>query len=366
MNVLYYFSIIFVFLDIMGYYVENVIFFKNVVTAMEMQLKPLKEILEDIYIYDEEVVKKIERLRDSEECILLVERGQSLGSVLPLLDEMLPDKKESKIFKFFSLMKPFYNGREFKTKEDYLQYLKHAYAFMLTPLEVPPGRIVSTFYPTYKKNWSPSSESALELLKKFYVEIKLINELTPRQWERVSIAKNPEAMITKLLYGTRFKPEFENLLRKIPWILSWDIYGSPGLDIIYRRAPGHEMPKKPFGVGESYLDNLAKSSLENQTYTVLNVGEENIKLTDKTQIKNQIEIEGSAHLDSFIGLSKIERDFVIHRRIIIWENPGLKRYQEVNLFKRLIYAKPPRFLCVIREQALPLEITFLERGVDYI
>ena len=89
-----------------------------------------------------------------------------------------------------------------------------------------------------------------------------------------------------------------------------------------------------------------------------------MRLKDKSQITDQIEAEGSATLDSFIGMSKIERDFVIHQRIIIWQNPGFERYQKSSFGKRLVYAKPHRFLCVIREEALPLEIQFLERKLD--
>ncbi|MEE9151557.1 MAG: hypothetical protein V3U20_06975 [Thermoplasmata archaeon] len=320
------------------------------------------DIFSDIYLYDSRVRDKIESLIASEECVQLVEKAEAQGNVLPLLDEVIRDKKSHPIPKFMSLLNPFYSWKEYRTKEDYLQYLKQAYGFMLSPLEIPPGRIVSIFFPHYGRTWSPSPESALELLKKFYVEVNLINDLTPLQWKKVASATNPEMMMAKMLYGTRFKPEFENLLKRIPWILSSDVYGSPGLDLIYRRAPGHEMPKKPFGVGESYLSNLVKASLTNQAYTLLPIGDEKVRLTDKIQITSQIEAEGTAQIDSFVGLSKIEHDFVIHRHIIIWQNPGYERYQKASFFDRLRFAKPSRFLCVIREKALPLEIPFLKRN----
>lgn len=334
---------------------------------MEKQLWRIEdEVFSDIYLYDKGIKERIEGLINSDECVQLVEKAEALGSVLPLLDEVIPEKKSRPIPKLMSFLNPFDNSKEYRTKEDYLQYLKLAYGFMLTPLEIPPGRIVNIFFPTYKRTWSPSPENAVELLKKFYVEVKLIKELTPLQWEKVVSATNSEAMITKLVYKTRFKPDFEDLLRRIPWILSSDIYGAPGLDIIYRRAPGHEMPKKPFGVGDGYLDNLAKASLANQAYTLLVIGDKNIKVTDKIQITSQIDAEGSAHLDSFIGLSKIERDFVIHRHIVIWQNPGYESYKKASFLYRLRYIKPSRFLCAIREQALPLEIPFLERNPDRI
>ena len=66
-------------------------------------------------------------------------------------------------------------------------------------------------------------------------------------------------------------------MKKIPWILSSDVYGSPGLDLIYRRAPGHEIAKKSFGVNHGFLRNLVRSSLNKQAYTLLLKGEERIK-----------------------------------------------------------------------------------------
>jgi hypothetical protein len=330
----------------------------------EQLIRIEEELFTDIYLYDGDVKDKIESLINSEEYVHLVEKAEELGSVFPLLDEVIPGRKSRPIPKLLSFLYPFDSRREYRTKEDYLQYLKQAYGFMMSPLEIPPGRIVSIFFPSLNRSWSPSPDSAVDLLKKFYVEVKLINELTPLQWKDITSSRNPEAMITKMLYGVRFKPEFENLLRRIPWVLSSDVYGSPGLDIVYRRAPGHEMPKKPFGVGESYLKNLVKASLANQTYSLITIGDENIKLTEKTQITSQIETDGRAHIDSFIGLSKIERDFVIHRHIIIWRNPGFERYEKASFFDRLRFAKPPPFLCAIKEEALPLEITFLKRNPD--
>jgi hypothetical protein len=327
---------------------------------------PKLELFSDIYVYDSRVKDKIQRLLESPECSELVDKARSMGCTLPLLDELLPDKKSPAIPKLLSMLYPFDNGKEYKTKEDYLQYLKQAYGFMMTPLEVPPGRIISIFFPNYLRTWEPSSESAVELLKKFYVEVSLINELSSSSWKRISSAANPEAAIAKQLYGAKFKPDFEDFLRKIPWIISPDVYGSPGLDIIYRRAPGHELPKKPFGVGSGFLDNLVKASLENQCHILLDVGSERTKLKDRRQITEKIESEGSATIDSFIGISKIERDFVIHQRIIIWKNPGLEKYKKASLLSRIKYAKPSSFLCVIREQALSLEIPYLERKHEKI
>lgn len=331
---------------------------------MEEQLKGTEDAFTDIYIYDKDAKERVQSLIESKECIDLVNKAKAMGSTLLLLDELIPDKKVRPFTRFRSAIKPFDDRSEYRTKEDYLQYLKYAYGFMMSPMEIPPGRILSLFFPGYRRSWSPSQDSAIELLKRFYAEVRLISELSPSQWEEVVKSTNPEGTISKLLYGTEFKPDFEEFLRRIPWIMSWDAYGTPGLDLMYRRAPGHEMPKKPFGVGDSFFNNLVRSSLSNQIHTVLVLEEERIKLTAKSQITDQIKAEGSATIDSFIGLSKIERDFVIHQRIIIWQNPGFKKYQRSSLFHRLRYAKPSRFLCLIREDALPLEIPFLERKFE--
>jgi hypothetical protein len=167
-------------------------------------------------------------------------------------------------------------------------------------------------------------------------------------------------IINRLIFKTEFKEDFEEFLRTIPWVKSHDAYGSPGLDLMYRRAPGSELTKKPFGVGDGYLKKLAQASLENRAHTLLWVDGEKMKLTNEDQITSQTANGGTARLDSFLGLSKVERDFVVHKHIIIWENPGIKKYLKAPFFKRLIYLKPHRYLCIIREEALPLEIAFLK------
>jgi len=167
-----------------------------------------------------------------------------------------------------------------------------------------------------------------------------------------------------MIFKTKFTSDFIKFLRNIPWIISDDVYGAPGLDIVYRRAPGHIISKKPFGVGEDFIKKLVASSSNNQTRTVLEEGEKRIRLTHMKQIIKKIESEGTAHLDSFMGISKIERDFVIHRHIAIWYNPGFRKFENVSILKKILYAKPPKFLCAIREEALPLEIPFVSRRSD--
>jgi hypothetical protein len=327
---------------------------------MQGQITPPKEdLFGDIYVYDKEVETKIESLISSSECKWLLKKAKQKGDAISLLDEVLPDSGITPIPKIISKLRPFYNRAEYQTKEDYLQYLKQVYGFLQTPMEVPPGPILSTFYPNLKRTWSPSKDIAQELLVRFYVEVKLISELTPRQWKKVVDSQNPEMKINELIFKTRFKPEFRDFLRKIPWVMSLDAYGAPGLDLIWRYAPGSELPKKPFGVGNGYLTKLVRSSRENRAHIVVWVDDEKKKLTHSNQIRAQIKSEGAAKLDSFLGISKVERDFVIHKHIIIWGNPGLRRYKKASLYKRVIYLKPHPYLCIIREEALPLEIPFI-------
>lgn len=329
---------------------------------MDEQLDERQKVnADEIYVQDKGVEKRIEELVKSKECIQLIERAKSAGGVLQVLDDMLPDLRPHSLSKFLSHLHPFYQRAEYRTREDYLQYLKQAYGFMLTPLEVPPGKMVGLFFPHYKKNWSPSRDSAQELLKKFYVEIELISDLSPSEWEEVASASNPEAVLVRLLYKMKFTSDFEDFLRRIPWIVAEDVYSAPGLDLIYRRAPGHVMPKKPFGVGENFIKKLVQSSLNEQTYTVLASGQEKIALRKKTQIIDMIGSEGEVHMDSFIGVSKIERDFVIHQHIVIWNNPGFERFQKSTFLERLVFARPPEFLAAIREEAIPLEIPFIKK-----
>jgi hypothetical protein len=320
------------------------------------------ELFGDIYEYDKEVENRIQELVDSDECVKLLKKAQSTKSTLFLLDDVVSPRKTRFLPRLLSKVRPFYRREEYQTKEEYLQYLKYAYGFLLTPMEVPPSRTVGLFFPNHKKTWSPSEDSAQELLKKFYVEVALISELTSEQWNEVAGAHDPEAAINKMIFKTRFTSDFMEFLKKIPWIISDDVYGAPGLDIVYRRAPGHLISKKPFGVGEDFIKKLVKSSSNNQIHTVMEEGEEKIRLKHKKQIIKKIESEGTAHLDSFMGISKIERDFVIHQHIAIWNNPGFKKYENATIFQRILYAKPPRFLCAIREEALPLEIPFVSRN----
>lgn len=323
------------------------------------------ELFTDIYEYDTAVIDRISSLLQSHEHIRLMERAQTEGSVLSLLDEVIPARRRtSKRLK--SLMNPFYAREEYDSKEEYLQYLKQAYGFMMNPLEEPPGRILGLFFPHYSRHWSPSRDSAEQLLSKFFIEVNLIRELSKGQWRTIASSTNPEAALARTLYGARFRPEFSEFLRKIPWILSRDVYSSPALDLMYWTAPGQKLPRKPFGIDDGFLENLASVSRENKALVLITTGEDSLgnpertNLAEKQQITELIEKEGTATLDTFVGLSKIERDFVIHQHIVVWNNPGYARYRNASLFKRIRYLRPHRYLCVFREQAVPLEIAAFE------
>jgi hypothetical protein len=327
-----------------------------------------EKLFTDIYSYDKGIYKKVQLIIESSECQKLEKKAVELGFALSVLDDVIPDKKMPAVKRIKSFMNPFYTQSEYSTREEYLQYLKYAYGFMMSPLEEPPGRLLGFFFPKYRNSWSPSNDSAVELLKKFYVEVNLIRELSESEWTDIASSKNPEAKLAKTLYGAEFKPDFLKFIKKIPWILARDVYSSPGLDLMYWTAPGQKMPQKPFGIGDSFLTNLAKVSSESKAYVLLSAtqdstdAEERVRLKNENQILQLIEKEGTAHLDTFVGISKIERDFVIHQHIAIWNNPGYERYKKASIMKRIAYMKPPRYLCVFREQALPLEIAFIERS----
>jgi hypothetical protein len=329
---------------------------------VKKEINPLdEERFSDIYLIDPEIEGRIKEIIESPECQDILNRARESGSTLSLLSEIVPDKKVHPFKRMREKVRPFYEGREYQSKEDYLQYLKQVYGFLQTPMEVPPGRLISLFYPGMKKNWEPSDDVACELLSRFYVEATLISDLSEEQWDEIAISENPEFSLNKILFKTEFKEDFEEFLRTIPWIVSYDAYGSPGLDIIWRSAPGAELPKKPFAVGDRFVKKLVQRSQRKRAYTILWDDGERIPIKGKKQILAKIEEEGEAKLDTFVGLSKIEQDFVVHQHIVIWKNPGTVRYEEASRLLKLIYLRPSKYLCVIREEALPLEIPFLKR-----
>jgi hypothetical protein len=283
------------------------------------------------------------------------------GRSLELLDDVEPQdpvalsmfqriKRSLRLFKL---------DPEYGTKEHYMIYLKSVYRFMMIPLEDKPGLLSRIFYPSSSSEWKPSPEDSRELLKKFYLEAQLIKKLSKKDWKLVKDSKDPEVVLNKLLYGIDFKPEFDGFLKKIPWIISRDRYGAPALDLFYWRAPGTEMPQKPVAVDEEFLEKLVEGVKEHQAYARIEIDDEFVELKSKKQIMERLKEDERVLIDSYVGVSKIERDFVLHKRLILWSNPGYERYEKESKMGKLAGSKPLPYLALLQEKAQQLEIPFV-------
>jgi hypothetical protein len=329
------------------------------------------DIFTDMYIVDPKIENRIEAILNSPGLQKLVKQAEAEDNVASILDEILPDaalQEDISLFKrFTTALRPFYEQDEYNSKRSYLRYLRNVYGFMIHPFEEPPNRVLNIFYPDLKTSWEPSPEHSIELLKRFYLETKLIRSLTDKQWQHVYRSNNPESELVRILYGIRFNPKFNAFLKDIPWMLAEDHYGAPALDTVYWRAPGPELAKKPLGIDLELLAKLVEESVNGQAYRMIVIETDrddevkSKKLSNSTQIIDQIEKEGIARIDSYAGISKRENDFVIFQRMIIWPNPGFERYENATKFERLKMAKPPPYLGTIRERAIPLEIPFIDQ-----
>jgi hypothetical protein len=219
------------------------------------------------------------------------------------------------------------------------------------------------------------------LLKRFYLETKLIQALTNEQWHQIYNSDNPESALIQKLYGIKFNDKFQTFLQQLPWMMAEDYYGAPALDTVYWRAPGPELPKKPIAIEHDFLDRMVEDSKNNRILRlVVNENgssvkdgkqsippavsqEENItavKLTSREQILKMINEYGLVRIDSYLGLSKRENDFVVFQRIMIWPNPGFERFQKATKLDRLSMTSPSPYLGTIQERAIPLEIPFIK------
>jgi hypothetical protein len=248
---------------------------------------------------------------------------------------------------------------EYGSKKAYRTYLKSVYRFMLIPLEDRPGFLSRLFYAESSAAWEPSPEDARELLEKFYLETKMINKLTDKDWSKVKNSKDPEIVLNKLLYGIKFKPEFDGFLKKIPWIISRDRYGAPALDLVHWRAPGTDVPQKPVSVDDTFIDRLVEGVSEHEAYARIEVGDEFVDLKSRSQIMAQLKEDERVMIDSYVGVSKIERDFVLHKRLILWRNPGHERYEKESRAGKMNKVKPKPYLVLLQEKAQQLEIPFI-------
>jgi hypothetical protein len=343
------------------------------------------DIFTEMYVIDKKVEDRIESILNEPDLKELVKKAKIEDNVSAMLDEILPDddlKENLSLFqRFTTALKPFYDNDDYNSKISYLRYLRGVYGFMIHPFEEPPNRVLNLFYPNLKKNWEPSLEYSIGLLKRFYLETRLIQGLTDKQWHHIYNSDNPESALVQKLYGIKFNNKFHTFLQQLPWMMAEDYYGAPALDTVYWRAPGPELPKKPLAIEDDFLDKLVEDSKNNRIFRLVvdeNESSENagkqailpevsvednvtaVKLTSTSQILKIIDEYGLARIDSYLGLSKRENDFVVFQRIMIWPNPGFERYQQATKLERLSMTVPSPYLGTIQERVIPLEIPFIK------
>lgn len=268
----------------------------------------------------------------------LLERVRSSDWISPFLNEIYPNSlKLSK--KFLDMVRhPFYHREEYKTKDTYLAYLKTIYDFHITTFD--DGNL-------YNK------KIAEDILTEFYLEVKLIESITEKQWEKIRTAKNPEFEISKIIYGIKFESKFKEFLEKIPWRIAKDVYTAPMFDGAHFHLVGTELPKKkPIRANEKFLEILIKE----ESYKEIILDTKNaLKLENKDQIIDEIKEKGQAIINLYQGISKYEGDFLIQQQLRIYPNT---KYND-KLITRFFERQKP-YLFTITERILPLEIQFLE------
>jgi hypothetical protein len=318
-------------------------------------------VFSDMYLRDVNLEKRIQGIAESKQLRKLQVEAQKRGRSLELLDEVVPeDPTPLPLFKrFVATFKVFKTTPEYGSKEAYLGYLKSAYRFMMQPLEDPPGIFYRIFYQARYDAWAPSSDEARELLEKFYIETQLIRNLSDEDWRRVRAADDPEVVLNKLLYGIKFKPEFENFLHNIPWLVSHDRYGAPALDLVRWNPPGTDVPQKPIGVDDEFIDELVEGVREQKSYARIEVDDKFVELRNKKQILRQLKKDERVLIDSYVGVSKLERDFVLHKRLILWRNVGYETWKKDREKGKAAGARPQPYLVMLQERAQHLEIPFV-------
>lgn len=329
--------------------------------ADKFELIDTEGVFSDMYLRDDSIRFRMQEILDSAELKTLKEKARKHGRSIDFLDSVVSENPAPMPF-FQRLMRSvrvFRIDPEYSSKGAYLAYLKSVYRFMLVPLEERPGLLYRIFYAESAKAWKPSTEEALDLLEKFFLETKLIKRLSDKDWEKVKNAKDPEVVLNRLLYGIEFKPEFNKLLRSIPWIISHDRYGAPALDLMSWMPPGTEMPQKPIAVDDEFIDELVEGVEKHEAYAKIEIGDKFVDLKDRKQIMDQLKEEERVLVDSYVGVSKIERDFVLHKRLILWRNPGYERWEKESKMGKLKKSRPEPYLVLLQERAQHLEIPFL-------
>lgn len=314
-----------------------------------------------MYLIDPKVEERNKEILDTGEIKTLMKKVNQYRSALVLLDEIVPESRPTLVKRLNQTLNPFYNQNEYDSKDDYLQYLKKVYGFLISPLESPPGRFMKTFYKSRLSSWQPEPEQAKTLIKQFYLETKLIQDMSAEDWAKVRSSSDPESAIFRLLYGIKFSQKFKIFLSTLPWRVSHEPYGAPGLDLISWRTPGPELAKRPMAVEMDFINRLVQSSETNEAYREILIEAKNkyLKLNSKKQVLSEIKFSDKATIDSYVGISKRETDFVLHQRIIIWKNPGFNKYHKLNWNEQLGLMKPSKYLATINERVVPLEIPFL-------
>lgn len=318
-------------------------------------------VFSDMYLRDANMEARIREVAESKKMRALQIEAQKRGRSLELLDEVVPEDPIPLPFfkRFVATFKVFKTQPEYGSKEAYLAYLKSAYRFMMQPLEDPPGLFYRIFYQSRYDAWWPSADEARELLEKFFIEAQLIRNLSDADWEKVRLADDPEVVLNKLLYGIKFKPEFENFLHNIPWLISHDRYGAPALDLVFWNPPGTDVPQKPIGVDDEFIDELVEGVRDRESYTRIEVNDKFVELKNKKQIMGQLDSDERVLIDSYVGVSKLERDFVLHKRLILWRNVGYENWEKDRAKGKAKGARPKPYLVILQEKAQHLEIPFV-------
>ena len=84
-----------------------------------------------------------------------------------------------------------------------------------------------------------------------------------------------------------------------------------------------------------------------------------MELKSRKQIEKMLKVDERVLIDSYVGVSKIERDFVLHKRLILWSNPGYERWEKESRVGKVTKSKPKPFLVMLQEKATQLEIPFI-------
>ncbi len=339
-------------------------------TALSTPVDPMDK----LYAIDPKVQARMDLLLESDDCKALVDRAQAAGSAIEVLDGIDIGGALPPIQKLLDAIKPFDDRREYRSKEDYLRYLKLVYGFLMTPMEEGPPRMMRLFYPSLASSWRPDNDASVELLRRFYVETQMVKDLPEETWAKVRKAVVPEAFLAKNMYGVDFESRFKLFLTGLSWYMAPDTYSGPQASIDPWQLPGREPSNKPIKARPSFLKQLVADSLKGKSFTLVRKPIDNFtpegeviqpqdngteekaedfalefegeKLSTIAQLRETLDSGKLVRLDTYIGLSKIEGDYVLCHSMSIWRNEKSKDRRYPYSYK-------------IEEHAIPLELPFL-------